>query len=355
LSAKDQRSILEKVAALESSDRDVFLTLVYEKELEDDYHAYLKAADEKSRISLIEKFAGGYRRKLDEWIESARAIDAEQGHEIRGQLEICFNLIEEKKSQMLNLSKQAKDESIQAREHIKSQFHRLTNVLSDQNQEVPHPPIFKTHADSVERIVLPAASKDCLGQKDLFDCISERKSRRKFNEEALSIEELSFLLWATQGVKQTFSHNRHAFRTVPSGGARHPFETYLAIFHVQGIAPGLYHYLPFEHSLVLVRKDENLAQELIDGCNGQPFAGKCAVNFIWTTIPYRTEWRYTLASDKIILQDSGHLCQNLYLACEAIDAGTCAIGAYDQKKLDGLLGVDGEDEFAIYISPVGKY
>ena len=59
-------------------------------------------------------------------------------------------------------------------------------------------------------------------------------------------------------------------------------------------------------------------------------------------------------SAKVIAQDSGHLCQNLYLACEAIGAGTCAIGAYDQDKIDPVLGVDGEDEFTIYVAPVGK-
>ena len=50
----------------------------------------------------------------------------------------------------------------------------------------------------------------------------------------------------------------------------------------------------------------------------------------------------------------GHICQNLYLACEAIDAGTCAIAAYRQKELDEFLGIDGEDEIALYLAPVGK-
>ena len=61
-----------------------------------------------------------------------------------------------------------------------------------------------------------------------------------------------------------------------------------------------------------------------------------------------------LLTPKIIAQDSGHVCQNLYLACEAIQAGTCAIGAYDQDKMDAVLQVDGQEEFAIYCAPVGK-
>jgi SagB-type dehydrogenase family enzyme len=79
-----------------------------------------------------------------------------------------------------------------------------------------------------------------------------------------------------------------------------------------------------------------------------------AVTFVWTAIPYRTAWRYSILSPKIIAQDSGHVCQNLYLACEAIGAGTCAIGAYDQAKMDAALNLDGEREFTIYVAPVGK-
>ena len=73
-----------------------------------------------------------------------------------------------------------------------------------------------------------------------------------------------------------------------------------------------------------------------------------------TQVPERTEWRYAEASYKVIALDAGHVCQNLYLACEAIDAGTCAIAAYNQTLADELLGVDGTNEFTVYIAPVGK-
>ena len=68
----------------------------------------------------------------------------------------------------------------------------------------------------------------------------------------------------------------------------------------------------------------------------------------------RVEWRYGLAAHKVIALDAGHVCQNLYVACQAIEAGTCATAAYDQEAMDALLGLDGEDEFTIYVAPVGK-
>jgi SagB-type dehydrogenase family enzyme len=109
-----------------------------------------------------------------------------------------------------------------------------------------------------------------------------------------------------------------------------------------------------EHKLCFLYAEPGLAQKVSNACNYQHFIGTGAVVFIWTAIPYRTEWRYSIISPKIIALDAGHACENLYLACESIDAGTCAIGAYNQEVLDGILGVDGEEEFAIYVAPVGK-
>jgi SagB-type dehydrogenase family enzyme len=105
---------------------------------------------------------------------------------------------------------------------------------------------------------------------------------------------------------------------------------------------------------VLEHKDENLQENIVEAALGQPFTGKSAVTFVWTAIPYRMEWRYDIAAHKVIAIDVGHVCQNLYLSCEAINAGTCAVAAYDQALMDRLLKVDGTDEFVIYMAPVGK-
>jgi SagB-type dehydrogenase family enzyme len=91
-----------------------------------------------------------------------------------------------------------------------------------------------------------------------------------------------------------------------------------------------------------------------EACLGKDFCAKAPVLFIWTAIPYRTEWRFGPVSPKLIAQDSGHICQNLYLAAEAIGCGTCAIAAYHQHKIDDLIGVDGVEEFVMYMAPVGK-
>ena len=141
---------------------------------------------------------------------------------------------------------------------------------------------------------------------------------------------------------------------MPSAGNRHPFETYICVSNIEGLPQGIYRYLPLGHELLFEFAAADMAGKITDATMGQFFAGTAPVVFIWTAIPYRTEWRYSVASYKVIAIDVGHVCQNLYLACEAIGAGTCAIAAYNQKLMDELVKVDGTEEFTIYLAPVGK-
>ena len=124
--------------------------------------------------------------------------------------------------------------------------------------------------------------------------------------------------------------------------------------NVESLEQGVYRYLPLEHKLLFEFTEHHLNRKVVEAVYGQSYPGKAAVTFIWTAIPYRMEWRYDLAAHKVIALDAGHVCQNLYLACEAISAGTCAIAAYDQDAVDRLLRIDGIDEFTIYMAPVGK-
>ncbi|WP_244154260.1 SagB/ThcOx family dehydrogenase [Desulfospira joergensenii] len=231
---------------------------------------------------------------------------------------------------------------------------KIAFKYTDQNQGVPVPPIQKPCPEDSVLLDLPSPDEwKNIPPADITQAIGNRKSRRVYLRQSLSLEELAYLLWCTQGLRGK-EFNGHAYRNVPSAGCRHALETYIAVFHVKGLAPGVYRYLPLSHGLIFEFKDEMLPEKMITASLGQSYPGKSAVTFIWSAVPYRMEWRYGLAAHKVIALDAGHVCQNLYLACEAIDAGTCAIAAYDQEELDELLGLDGEEEFAVYLAPVGK-
>ncbi|HOO33597.1 MAG TPA: SagB/ThcOx family dehydrogenase [Thermotogota bacterium] len=242
----------------------------------------------------------------------------------------------------------------EGRDFIKSnRFEMLAeNVQSDQEKGVEQPPLEKPLTGNEILIDLPDPKTATLKSNDFFSIINNRESRRLFANDPISLEQLSYLLWATQGVKNIFGKNYATKRTVPSAGARHPFETYLWVKRVEGLKRGIYRYTALHHKLMLI-KEGDFTDEMTAAAMGQKMAGDCACTFVWALIPYRGEWRYHVGSHKTVLLDAGHICQNLYLACEAEGLGTCAIAAYFQKQLDSILGLDGEDEFAVYLSPVG--
>lgn len=241
------------------------------------------------------------------------------------------------------------------RDFLKSSIWKTIDFsTTDQSRGIKPPPAEKpcNPEDKKINLIKPGDWKS-IPEVSVEAAIANRKSRRSYTEETIKLEELSFLLWATQGLRGKKSAVRN-YRTVPSAGCRHALETYLAAFRVEGIPKAIYRYLPMSHQLVEVVKHENLEDLLTQAALGQSFAGKSAVTFIWTTIPARMEWRYSRTSYKVIALDAGHVAQNLYLACEAIGAGNCAIAAYDQEFVDKILGIDGIEEFTIYMSLIGK-
>ncbi len=227
-------------------------------------------------------------------------------------------------------------------------------MLTDQNRGVAAPPIEKPCDSDATRIPLVKPDEwTGVHSIDLLTAIERRRSHRDFQRMPITPDELSFLLWATQGIKKRVSQGT-ALRTVPSAGCRHALETYLCVLHVKGLKKGIYRYLPIEHELLLEFEEEQLERKMVRATLAQAFTAQSAVLFAWTAIPYRMEWRYDRAAHKVIAIDAGHVGQNLYLACEAVGAGVCAIAAYHQELMDQLLRVDGRDEFAVYLAAVGK-
>lgn len=217
------------------------------------------------------------------------------------------------------------------------------------------PPIEKPYDESTSTILdLPDFKKVRLCEPNLLNCILKRRSHRAFLDQPISIEELSFLLFCTQGIKEVIARGKLTKRTVPSGGALHSFETYLTINNVRDLKKGVYRYLPLQHRLLFLFDDQDLMKNMVELCYKQIWIEESAVVFVWSTTPAKHEWGYSIEAYKDILQETGHICQNLYLACESIECGTCAIGAYDQTATDLYFNLDGNDEFVVYIAPVGK-
>lgn len=223
---------------------------------------------------------------------------------------------------------------------------------SDQQKGLPRPPFELEYDKSKTLIELPKPSELNLGSKNFRACIENRRSTREFSKTPLILHEFSYLLWCTQGIKEITS--KSVLRTVPSAGARHPFETYLLVKNVDGIIPGLYRFIASKHSLIEINLEEGIAQKIKEACGNQDLFDPCAAVFIWAAIAERMTWRYNERGCRYIFLDAGHICQNLYLAAESIDCGACAVASYDDDELNKLLGLDGVNQFAVYLGVVGK-
>ena len=224
---------------------------------------------------------------------------------------------------------------------------------SAQTHGLPQPPLELPVPSDAVLIGLPSPSQIKVPSMDLRQAIEKRETLRAYADTNLSLAELSYLLWMTQGVKAV-TDRPVTKRTVPSAGSRHAFETWLLVNRVEDLQPGLYRYVALTHKLIRMPANQAIRQILTDACSHQKHVFKSAVTFFWVAVVERMAWRYPTRGYRYLFLEAGHVCQNLYLAAEQICCGICAIAAYDDDLVNQALQVDGKNMFTIYIASLGK-
>lgn len=224
---------------------------------------------------------------------------------------------------------------------------------SPQGLGAPQPPLEMPLPAGAKLLPLPAPDEWTIAPADLRATIEQRRSLRRYSQQPITLEELSYLLWLTQGVKRV-SPRPATLRNVPSAGARHAFETYLLVNRVEGLQAGLYRFVATRHALAHLPAPEDVAEQITGATHNQEHVRQSAVTFIWVSDTERMSWRYVERSMRYLFLDAGHVCQNLYLAAESIGCGVCAIAAFEDQFMNEVLELDGIDQFAIYLATVGK-
>lgn len=203
-------------------------------------------------------------------------------------------------------------------------------------------------SDLNRHVDLPVPSRNT--GKPLFLLLNERRSVRTYRNDHLALENLSQLLWAAQGV--TRKHGRHLLRTAPSAGALYPVETYLLVNRVSSLSPGIYRYEAAEHRLALMRPGAwgpALARAALE----QRMISDAPCTFVWSMIPSRSLGKYGERAYRYIFLDAGHIAQNVALAAVSLGLGSCQIAAFADQEVNDVLGLDGENETAIYMTSIG--
>ena len=175
----------------------------------------------------------------------------------------------------------------------------------------------------------------------------QRRSIRSYTGEPLTLQEVSQLLWAAQGVTDP-----GGFRTAPSAGALYPLELYVVAGDVQDLAPGVYKYEPGEHQLLRAMDGDKRA-ELADAALAQSCVEEGAIVFVFTAVYERTTVKYGDRGVTYVHIEVGHAAQNLCLQATAMDLGAVTIGAFYDEEVAELLNLPDEEQ-PLYIIPVGR-
>ena len=244
------------------------------------------------------------------------------------------------------------------REFMKCPDFMSKMPVSDQVKRLPQPSLgYKTDGKAIE---ISADFEAVLSRPSYADLLDFRRSERIYDRKTpMTQSQLAFLLWSTQGIQSINGDNYATFRPVPSGGARHPFETYFIAQNVEGLQRGLYRYLPLEHVgekrvSVEFLKELDDYKALISGMlAGQKWAATAQVVVLLSCVAYRSEWRYIDMAHRVALIDLGHVGQNLMLSAAAMGLGSCCMAAYDQALCDETLDLDGFEEYTVYTCAVG--
>lgn len=181
----------------------------------------------------------------------------------------------------------------------------------------------------------------------LEQSLLERRSVREYSGEPLTLEEVSQLLWAAQGITDAEGH-----RTAPSAGALYPLETYIVAGDVAGLPTGIYHYLPEGHELELLAGGD-MRDELAEAALSQSAVRDGALSIVITALYERTTGKYGERGIRYVHIEAGHAAQNICLQAAAMGLGLVTIGAFDDGDVAELLRRPA-DESPLYVIPVGR-
>jgi len=174
-----------------------------------------------------------------------------------------------------------------------------------------------------------------------------RRSVRGYAPDAVSLADVSQLLWAAQGITDPCGT-----RTAPSAGGTYPLEVFLMAGNVADLPAGIYKYDPASHSLTLYDNGDSRGK-LAQAARGQACVLEAPVSLIFISSPGAIMQRYPEMGERYVHMEAGHAGENVYLQAAALGLGTVAVGAFDAAAVKRMLWLLPHQE-PIYIMPVGK-
>lgn len=198
-----------------------------------------------------------------------------------------------------------------------------------------------------DSINLPQPDKE--GTMSVEEAIAQRRSRRDFKNQPVSLKQISQILWAAQGI----TDKNKGYRSAPSAGALYPLEIYLVVGEngVENLNSAVYHYQPNSHTLQKITS-KNLKSQLTQACLGQDAINQAPVSLVITAVYQRTTQKYGQRGKRYVHLETGHAAENVYLQVEALKLGTVVIGAFNDKDVQKVLSLPNKHQ-PLYVMPIG--
>ena len=223
--------------------------------------------------------------------------------------------------------------------------------LRQRARVAPIPPSLKAYRKAPQ-IRLPTVRS----RGEFPEVLLARRTWRQFSRNPVELEKLSTLLGLSFGVQSRLhvpGIGSALLKTSPSGGARHPIETYVLALRVKGLPSGLYHYAAGTHRLELLRRGASPA-EVVHYLNGQWWFGGAAAVVLMTAVFARTQWKYPAPRGyRIVLIDAGHVCQTFCLVATWLGLAPFCTMALADSRIERALRIDGVGESVLYAAGVG--
>ena len=235
---------------------------------------------------------------------------------------------------------------------IGPQYHEMTKYARQEMRSLTtwarEVPLYKEYQEPLAVLQLPEAESN--DGMPMWQAIAGRRSVRSFTADPLPLTRLSQLLWAIQGV--TGQAGRQELRAAGSAGALYPNETYVFANRVVDCAQGVWHYQVREHTLAQLTEGD-FSVPLSQACLGQGCCAQASVVFAFGAVVDRCAWKYGDRAYRYIYMDAGHLGAQLQLAAVALGLSSVNIGAFFDDEVGNLLGLDGQQEIAVYLTALG--
>lgn len=202
----------------------------------------------------------------------------------------------------------------------------------------------KNAENAAKTISLPKPNLD--GTVSIEKAIKSRRSVRNYQDKPLTMEQVSQLLWAAQGI--TSDDN---LRAAPSAGALYPMELYVVVGKVDGLDAGVYKYNCNTHDLLQISLGDK-RNELSSASLGQDSVSNGVIDIVICGVYERTGAKYGDRAQRYVHMEAGHIAQNIYLQGVALGLGTVVVGAFDDSSVQEVIGA-ATDEQPLYVMPVG--